>query len=77
MAVKFKRKTGKPHIRLTRSSGTSWILSPVSHAFDRKLTAEEKRLHNLAYDYCVRVNPHDCKSKGEAARELHYGSEKK
>ena len=76
MAVKFKPKPGKPHIKLIRSSGPSWTLSAVSHPFDRKLTQAEKRLHNIAYDYCVRVNPHYCKTKGEAARALHYGSEK-
>ena len=77
MAVKFKRKTGKPHIKLTQSCGTSWILSPVSHVFDRKLTVTEERLHQVAYDYCVRVTPYYFKSKGDAARALHYWSANK
>lgn len=76
MAVKFQPKPGKPHIRLMRINTRNWILSPVTHADKRKLTSVEKRLHSFAYNYCIKVNPHYCKTKGEAARALHYGSTK-
>lgn len=73
MAVKFKPKPGKPHIKLRTVNNKSWILNPAT---DACITNKEIYLHRLAYDYCVRVNPYYGETKGEAARALHYGSEK-
>lgn len=69
--VNFVPKPGKPHIRLLSINNKSWILNPITIAFGRRLTTNERYLHVLAYDYCVKVNPYYSLSRGDAARALH------
>lgn len=72
MAVKFQPKAGKPHIVLRQIDFAFylWIDGYTSHEPSGNL--------ELAIDYCCKVNPMPhYKTPGEAARALHYGSEKK
>lgn len=72
MALNFKPKPGKPHIRVRMIDFRFylWIEGYTDHEPSDKL--------ELAIDYCCRVNPRpQYKTPGEAARALHYGSEKK
>ncbi len=69
MAVKFQPKPGKPHILIEEYSNRLYALSVLQDF--------EGRDFNLAWDYIDRVNAVFYNSPGEAARALHYGSEKK
>lgn len=72
MAVKFQPKPGKPHIKIISSKEVDpcfYLWPSYYHAVND--------LRNKARSYCIRVNPSEYKAKGEAARALHYGSEKK
>jgi len=64
--VKFVPKKGKPHIKLLSNNKKTWILSVYT---DRNQTTIGD-LHNVAYNYCVRVNPYYRANKGDAARDL-------
>ena len=65
MAVNFTPKEDKPHIKMY-SMG-------IYHKTYFLLTSSGCK---KALDYCERVNPMVYSTPGEAARALHYGSEK-
>lgn len=72
MALNFTPKPGKPHIKIisSREVDPRFYIWPSYYQ-------EEKDLRDKARSYCIRVNPSEYKTPGEAARALHYGSEKK
>lgn len=61
MAVQFKPKPGKPHFKIMSLGGRKHFLGWVGKYDDR------------ADRYVRRVCQGDYKTKGEAARALHYG----
>lgn len=66
MAVQFKPKAGKPHIKI--------MLYFNGYALGR--TNLGTKLDEKSLAYVSRVNPKSYKTPGEAARALHYGSAK-
>lgn len=68
MALNFQPKPGKPHIKI-RVTYCICYLWP--HYIGNNLGAHEVQMYRL------RVNPGSYRTPGEAARALHYGSEKK
>ena len=67
MAVNFQPKPGKPHIRLHKGV-IGYYLWPI-----RK---DISVVEDIFKAYCDRVTPGYYKTKGDAARALHYGSKK-
>ncbi len=68
MAVKFKPKPGKPHIKIINWRNGSGVFF---------LALSERTTDKTCYEcwaYCYRVNPGGYRTPGEAARALHYGS---
>lgn len=71
MAVKFKPKPGKPHIKINEATENSpgIYLWPIVSFLD-----DNNNLIGAAKEYCMKVNPGEYSTPGEAARALHYGS---
>lgn len=68
MAVQFKPKPWKPHIKLFEECNKHFLwVEPY-------LSSE---LRQKAIKYCKAVNPDVYSSAGNAARALHYGSANK
>ena len=69
MAVQFKPKPGKPHIKINEATDNfpGVYLWPI-------VSFPDDNLRDAAKEYCMKVNPGKYKTKGEAARALHYGS---
>lgn len=70
MAVQFTPKPGKPHIAVYKGNFSFYMWPREGNQWGLSDAAESVRA------YCKRVNPAFYETQGEAARALHYGSEK-
>lgn len=68
MAVQFKPKPGKPHIKIFEECNRHFLWVAFYLPSD---------LRQKATQYCNAVNPDVYLSAGEAARALHYGGANK
>jgi len=69
MPVQFNPRPNRPHIRMTIIASDDFRIWPYG--------AESSIEWYKCWQYCNRVNPACYHTPGEAARALHYGSEKK
>lgn len=69
MAVKFKPKPGKPHIKI------QVLKSLVGDSFFLAASGRTNAINlHKCWEYCSHVNPDTYSTPGEAARALHYWS---
>jgi hypothetical protein len=67
MALTFKPKPGKPHIKIRNTYPFFYLWPSDCH---------DENLRVSAVDYCMKVNHGKYDTLAEAARALHYGSTK-
>ena len=75
MALNFTPKPGKPHIKIYMDNGVCYLWP--FNLTDPIISVTNNPHDWSAMSYCSKVNFGHYKTQGEAARALHYGSEKK